>query len=53
MAPKSDCLEYPLYVLYNIIDWLGKGNRICDWAIKILGFRAKWFIGFKAFKGHI
>ena len=20
---------------------------------RILGFRAKWFIGFKAFKGHI
>lgn len=52
MAPKSDCHELSLYVLYNKY-WLGKGNRICDWAIKILGFRAKWFIGFKAFMGHI
>jgi hypothetical protein len=51
MAPKSDCLS--ILYSYYIIDWLGKGNRICDWAIKILGFRAKWFIGFKAFKGHI
>lgn len=32
------------------------GIRQSDLVIKanyLLGFRAKWFIGFKAFKGHI
>lgn len=52
MAPKSDCHELSLYVLYNKY-WLGKVIEFVIKAIKILGFRAKWFIGFKAFKGHI
>nr|DAW70322.1 MAG TPA: hypothetical protein [Caudoviricetes sp.] len=31
---------------------MGLGNLVIK-ANYLLGFRAKWFIGFKAFKGHI
>lgn len=39
------------YVLYNKY-WLGLGDLVIK-ANYLLGFRAKRFIGFKAFMGHI
>jgi len=40
--------------MYYIISiGLGKAIGFVIKANYLLGFRAKWFIGFKAFKGHI
>ena len=49
-----DYLSPSYYIKYYIISigW-GKVIEFVIKAIKLLGFKAKWFIGFKAFMGHI
>lgn len=49
-----DYLSPSYYIKYYIISigW-GKAIKFVIKAIKLLGFKAKWFIGFKAFMGHI
>lgn len=51
------CLDYLhqviiLCIIYIISIGLGLGDLVIK-ANYLLGFRAKWFIGFKAFMGHI
>lgn len=42
MAPKSDCLEYPLYVLYNR---LHQGNsKVGDYIIRVCNV-ASMYVG--------
>lgn len=42
MAPKSDCLEYPLYVLY--IDCIQGNSKVGDYIIQIC-YVASMYVG--------
>lgn len=50
--PRLPFTKLLYYVLYNKY-WLGKVIGFVIRQLKLLGFKAKRFIRFKAFKGHI
>lgn len=43
MAPKSDCLEYPLYIYY-IIDCIQGNSKVGDYIIQIC-YVASMYVG--------
>lgn len=45
MAPKSDCLEYPLYIyIYYIIDCIQGNSKVGDYIIQIC-YVASMYVG--------
>ena len=47
MAPKSDCLEYPLYIyiyMYYIIDCIQGNSKVGDYIIQIC-YVASMYVG--------